>query len=503
MKKTLFVLGMMTSSLVFSQVGINTPSPTSTLDIVAKNTTGTTSHVDGLLIPRVDRQRAQSMTGIPTSTLIYVNSIATGSQTGTAINVDVAGYYYFNGSVWTKLSTGSNVNIYNSDGTLTGNRIVTQGANTLTFNSTAVNGFSVDGKTFSVDAANNRIGVGTTSPSGIIDMVSDNIGSGAENDFYFNGYGTSKVPGIFLGSANGTQSAPANLANGDQIGGFYFNPRVNGNFVYTNGSNILSSYRGNGTNSLTDLQFVTSGAERIRITENGNVGIGTAVPSSSALLEMNSTTQGLLTPRMTTAQRDAINPKPEGLIIYNLDQHCLQYWNATTWIGNCSNNTAGNGSAVITNCTTTPLNGTYTGGTVMNSGNTVALTVNVTQLGAWSASSNNVNGVSFSGSGNFTTLGSQTITLAASGTPISSGAFSYTFTLGSSTCSRSITYAANGVEACQVSVLGRSNFPNTYSISNLPVGVTVTTNNAVAGSAVQAGVGGSCVVEVRTLIPGN
>lgn len=58
------------------QVGINTSSPTSTLDVMAKNTTGTATTVDGLLIPRVDRQRAQSMNAIPISTLIYINSIA-------------------------------------------------------------------------------------------------------------------------------------------------------------------------------------------------------------------------------------------------------------------------------------------------------------------------------------------------------------------------------------------------------------------------------------------
>lgn len=53
-----------------AQVGIHTSSPETTLDIKAKNPTGSTKNVDGLLIPRVDRQRAQSMTGVPQSTLI-------------------------------------------------------------------------------------------------------------------------------------------------------------------------------------------------------------------------------------------------------------------------------------------------------------------------------------------------------------------------------------------------------------------------------------------------
>ncbi|WP_449401338.1 hypothetical protein [Chryseobacterium wanjuense] len=121
----------------FSQVGINTQAPTSTLDIVAKNATGTSQNVDGLLLPRVDRQRAQSMTSVPASTLIYVNSVATGTQAGIAANIDTVGYYYFDGTVWIKLNSGSTpqtmVNIYNSDGTLTGNRTVTQADKTLAF----------------------------------------------------------------------------------------------------------------------------------------------------------------------------------------------------------------------------------------------------------------------------------------------------------------------------------------------------------------------------------
>jgi hypothetical protein len=151
------------SSGFYAQVGINTATPASTLEVVAKNSTGTTTNVDGLLVPRVDRQRAQNMTTVPTSTLIYVNSVATGTQLGTAINIDAVGYYFYNGTAWVKMNAP--VNIYTNDGSLNGNRIVTQAANTLSFTGTATNAFSVDGTTLSVDAANHRIGIGTTTPA--------------------------------------------------------------------------------------------------------------------------------------------------------------------------------------------------------------------------------------------------------------------------------------------------------------------------------------------------
>lgn len=98
---------LLTSITVYAQVGINTPVPASTIDVTAKNATGTATNADGILIPRVDRQRAQSMTGVATSTMIYVNSVATGTQTGTAINIGTIGFYFFDGSVWARLSATS------------------------------------------------------------------------------------------------------------------------------------------------------------------------------------------------------------------------------------------------------------------------------------------------------------------------------------------------------------------------------------------------------------
>ena len=64
-------------------------------------------------------------------------------------------------------SSGADINIYKDNGTLTGNRTVTMDDKTLFFNSTATTGtshFNVDGSTLNVDAVNNRVGVGTTTP---------------------------------------------------------------------------------------------------------------------------------------------------------------------------------------------------------------------------------------------------------------------------------------------------------------------------------------------------
>ncbi len=172
----------------------------------------------------------------------------------------------------------------------------------------------------------------------------------------------------------------------------------------------------------------------------GNVGIQTSTPHPSAILELYATDKGFLPPRPTTSQRDAISPKPAGLVIYNSSVNCLQYWNSTEWRGLCNNTSTAGGDAIITDCTSGALNGTYRQGIAMTAGNTITMTVNVIKLGAWAVSSTNVNGVTFISNGTFTSTGLQTITLTASGTPTMSGTFSFTFSLNNSICARSITF---------------------------------------------------------------
>jgi Protein of unknown function (DUF1566) len=62
----------------------------------------------------------------------------------------------------------------------------------------------------------------------------------------------------------------------------------------------------------------------------GNVGIGILSPALSAKLDISSTTQGFLPPRMTIAQRDAITPA-EGLMIYNTTSKKPNFYNGIEW----------------------------------------------------------------------------------------------------------------------------------------------------------------------------
>ena len=71
--------------------------------------------------------------------------------------------------------------------------------------------------------------------------------------------------------------------------------------------------------------------EVMRITTDRNIGIGTTIPNAKAILDISSTTQGFLPPRMTTKQRTAISSPAEGLCIYDLTLHKLYVYDGTVW----------------------------------------------------------------------------------------------------------------------------------------------------------------------------
>ena len=62
------------------------------------------------------------------------------------------------------------------------------------------------------------------------------------------------------------------------------------------------------------------------------VGIGTTIPDASAMLDINSTTGGILIPRLTQAERIAITSPATGLLVYQTDNTTgFWYFNGTIW----------------------------------------------------------------------------------------------------------------------------------------------------------------------------
>src|SRR5207342_1645808 len=75
-------------------------------------------------------------------------------------------------------------------------------------------------------------------------------------------------------------------------------------------------------NSFSQNTFPSSGA----------TGIGTTSPAASSLLEVKSTTKGVLIPRMTFVQRNAITSPATGLLIYQTNgTPGFYYFDGAAW----------------------------------------------------------------------------------------------------------------------------------------------------------------------------
>lgn len=66
--------------------------------------------------------------------------------------------------------------------------------------------------------------------------------------------------------------------------------------------------------------------------QTNNVGINTETPNVKSILEIYAKNTGVLLPRMTTNERNAIavSTLSKGLLIYNTDEKCFNSYNTST-----------------------------------------------------------------------------------------------------------------------------------------------------------------------------
>jgi len=88
-----------------------------------------------------------------------------------------------------------------------------------------------------------------------------------------------------------------------------------------------------GTMTNHEIRFTTNDQSKMVIKPDGKVGIGSMTPDSSAILDVRSTTKGVLIPRMDSAQRAAIADPATGLLVYQTDgTDGFYFYNATAWV---------------------------------------------------------------------------------------------------------------------------------------------------------------------------
>ena len=117
-----------------------------------------------------------------------------------------------------------------------------------------------------------------------------------------------------------------------QITGTY--PNFGVNFTgSTTGGTVSGDYLPLSGGTVTGGTVFQSGLTANTFYSSGQVGIGTSNPNAKAILEIASTTQGVLFPRMTKVQRDAISSPPIGLILFVTDDNeGLYIYKTSGWV---------------------------------------------------------------------------------------------------------------------------------------------------------------------------
>ena len=182
------------------------------------------------------------------------------------------------------------------------------------------------------------------------------------------------------------------------------------------------------------------------IHNNGNgVGIGTTNPNASAKLDISSSTQGFLPPRMTTIQRDAITSPAIGLVIFNTATNCLNFFIGSGWNEICGTATLPLGTLAAINCGSATNSGTLTQGTVASS---VSSSVSYTGGNGGSHSGQTITSTGVTGltatlaAGAFAS-GAGSLVYSINGTPSASGTASFALNIGGQSCTLSISVAIN------------------------------------------------------------
>jgi uncharacterized protein (TIGR02145 family) len=531
--KSILALSLFTVIGAFAQsgdvgIGTTTPNASAVLDI--------TSTTKGLLIPRMNTAQRTAIATPAAGLQVYDTTTNTS--------------WYYNGTVW--VNNGANEGAWSQLGnTLTDSHFIgstnnkplnfkVNGKNKLFLGNTS-NFFSPSSKIINtindtiatndafLDHLSTNLMINTTNISGPTRGLSSNVIHNSSNNNSATNGGMNNV--AFIDNSSGTATVARGNFSSVRINAPTSTVKINNAMVF-NTSITNSSTSGGAIRNATgynvseilatgtdpgqihiakginiDNNFIASGGDKNLVypiysanTQSsymaGGLGIGVQSaadfkPHASALVEVQSTTQGFLPPRMTASQMSSIANPAEGLVVYCtncLPAKGLRVFDNTQWV-----NMAGN-SAPLAAFTFT---GNYYhlpnfhAGKVMSTDNTLFLEVTVTTIGQITFSSGSANGYSFNGSAQILNTGTFYVPVYPSGTQsvFNSSGDNFTITgVGTSTQTQAITISnvqfgnayttfTNGTENFSANTACATKPVSTTTSGNCPATVTVGSNS--------------------------
>jgi hypothetical protein len=254
-------------------------------------------------------------------------------------NGDRPGLISFEGADGDKLVSAARIEAY-VDGTPGLNDMPGR----LTFSTTA-DGASTSTERMRIDNAG-RVGIGGTPLAGRTLTFGAAVTGDATSYGILNGgviQSDVTSTGVYFSSFAGTANANFTLSAVNHYmtqGGSTFANVTAGGAVTTQVGYLASAGLTGATNNFGFRGNIAAGTGRWNFyaagtADNyfaGKVGIGVTTPDASAALDVTSTTAGVLFPRMTGTQRDAIASPANGLVLYNTTTDKLQVRAGGAWV---------------------------------------------------------------------------------------------------------------------------------------------------------------------------
>ena len=103
-----------------------------------------------------------------------------------------------------------------------------------------------------------------------------------------------------------------------------------GLIIYNTATNLLCYYDGNQWITLCSTSTGAVGASGSQTSVGMAIKKDNSGPDQSAILDITATDKGVLLPRLTNEQRDAILPVT-GLILYNISSNDIEFFNGSAW----------------------------------------------------------------------------------------------------------------------------------------------------------------------------
>jgi hypothetical protein len=287
-----------------------------------------------------------------------------------------------------------------------------------------------------------QVGIGTTTPNGALDVTSTTQGFLLPRVELTASNVTAPVVNPTGGAlANGTlvyNTATAGVFPNNVLPGYYYwngsqwiRLNADASWITHGNSGTDASINFIGTTDNVDFVTRTNNIERLRVKNDGNIGIGTNNPNSSAILELSAIDKAILIPRV--ADVSLIISPVNGMLVYDISLGCFRGFQNGDWSGCLGSN----GAIVTLDCNGASHLGVLYEGV---SANAVSTLISYTGSNGGSHNGQTINSTGVTGltailnAGTFAS-GSSILIFNIFGTPSSNGVATFDVTIGGQNCS--------------------------------------------------------------------